>query len=747
MKNKRIAQSAFFRLSILLGLIVFFAGALLVMFAAGGPQALTRDGARHLGELHRANTPSVAPAGGVYEAWVARYNGPGNNHDEARAIAVDSSGNVYVAGTSYGSGTLSDYATIKYNSTGQQQWVARYNGPENGDEELHAMAVDSAGNVYVTGWSGINNSHYDCTTVKYNSAGQEEWVARYNAAPGGFAVGEGIAVDGSGNVYVAAGTPFCATIKYNAAGQEQWVAEYHGGANHDFPAAIAVGQTGNVYVSGASSSCPFDDYLTVEYNSAGQEQWVARYNGPGNNDDKANANAVDTSGNVCVTGESFAYGSSSDYVTIKYDAAGHQQWLARYDHAGGSDRSHALALDNSGNVYVTGEVGDQNAYADYGTVKYNAAGQQQWVAFYNGPPGNAPDVATSVAIDGSGNVYVTGSSSRINYCYCESSYATIKYNSAGQEQWATRYDGTGDDDNEAVAIAVDQLGNVYVTGIGGNDFVTVKYGQGASPTPTVTPTASPTPTPTLTPTPSTTPNPTITPTPPECSPWPCNTPSPTPTGTPTPVPLCCQYVTGIGAGAIVPGTLDIGNHCDNCLTLVSFPFTVHFYDATFNQAFVNSNGSLLFTGNEAYLATSCPLPDFCLDAAILAYQSDLRTDRPGDGVFTSISGTAPNRVFNIEWRTSYLERMGTANFEVRLYENRNSFDIVYGATVDNGALEESGIQQGSIGQCDAPATTFSCHTPILTNGLKVTYAFGPCITPRSKPTPRPRPTPPPRSSL
>src|SRR5205807_9296512 len=143
---------------------------------------------------------------------------------------------------------LRDYTTIKYDSAGQQQWVSRYNGPENGDDELHAMAVDSAGNVYVTGWSGINNSHYDCTTIKYDSAGQEQWVARYNAPSGsGYAAGQAIGVDGSGNVFVAADTPFCVTIKYDAAGEEQWVAEYHGGANHDFPAAIAVGNTGNVY--------------------------------------------------------------------------------------------------------------------------------------------------------------------------------------------------------------------------------------------------------------------------------------------------------------------------------------------------------------------------------------------------------------------------------------------------------------------------------------------------------------------
>jgi hypothetical protein len=141
------------------------------------------------------------------------------------------------------------------------------------------MVIDGSGNVYVTGWSGINNSYYDCTTIKYNSAGEEQWVVRYNAQPRGYASGEAIAVDGSGNVYVEAFTSnqpnavFCATIKYNAAGEEQWVAEYHdGGANDDEPAAIAVDGAGNVYVTGRTMNCPDTDYLTLKYNSAGEEQ-------------------------------------------------------------------------------------------------------------------------------------------------------------------------------------------------------------------------------------------------------------------------------------------------------------------------------------------------------------------------------------------------------------------------------------------------------------------------------------------
>ena len=149
MKKKHTAQSAFLSLCISLGMLVFLAGILLALFAATGSQPSTYQ-----------RTPHVL-AGGVYEAWVARYNGTGNGNDEAQAVAVDSSGNVYVAGTMFGSGTLNDLATIKYDSAGQQQWVALYNDFNNPDAQLNAMTIDKSGNVYVTGWSG----YFTVTTI------------------------------------------------------------------------------------------------------------------------------------------------------------------------------------------------------------------------------------------------------------------------------------------------------------------------------------------------------------------------------------------------------------------------------------------------------------------------------------------------------------------------------------------------------------------------------------------------------
>ena len=137
-------------------------------------------------------------------------------------------------------------------------------------------------------------------------------------------------------------------------------------------------------------------------------------------------------------------------------------------------------------------------------------------------------------------------------------------------------------------------------------------------------------------------------------------------------------------------------------------------------------------------ATLCPTPTMARPsshttttyAPMLQYRQTARISPAGCGIFTSVSGTAPNRVFNIEWRTGYFGRPGTANFEVQLSESSTDINVVYGATVDDGLEETSGIQSSSSG----PATQFSCGKATLTDGLQVTYSCA------AGPTPTPTPT-------
>ena len=178
-----------------------------------------------------------------------------------------------------------------------------------------------------------------------------------------------------------------ATVKYNSAGEQQWVARYNGEANNGGVAtAIAFDKSGKLYVTGTSG----DDYVTIKYNSAGEQQWVARYDGPGHDLDAAYAIAVDTSDNVYVTGFSGGAGTDLDYATIKYDSAGQQQWVARYDGpVSRFDEAAAMAIDSSGNVYVTGISLGSDTVIDFVTVKYDSLGKEQWVARYNNGGGSA----------------------------------------------------------------------------------------------------------------------------------------------------------------------------------------------------------------------------------------------------------------------------------------------------------------------------------------------------------------------
>ncbi len=419
------------------------------------------------------------------EQWVRRYNGPGNDYDVAHSIAVDNSGNVYVTGYCTISGINRDYCTIKYNSSGVQQWAQRYNGPADSSDYGEAIAVDNSGNVYVTGYSQGSGTNQDYCTIKYNSAGLVSWLQRYNGPGNSGDYAKSIAIDNSGNVYVTgysmgSGTSqdYC-TIKYNSSGVQQWASRYNGpGNNVDQASSIAVDNSGYVYVTGKTTvSETNSDYCTIKYNSSGLVSWLQTYNGPGNDYDIANSIAIDNSGNVYVTGSTFGgYSTWEDYCTIKYNSSGVQQWAQIYIGPIDVDVANSIAVDISGNVFVTGGSMNTNWDFDYYTIKYNASGGQGWAQRYNGP-GDTNDFAYSLAIDNSGNVYVTGSSTGIGTGH---DYCTIKYNSSGVQQWDQRYNGPGNDADVASSIAVDNSGNIFVTGgsIGSgtdDDYCTIKY--------------------------------------------------------------------------------------------------------------------------------------------------------------------------------------------------------------------------------------------------------------------------------
>jgi uncharacterized delta-60 repeat protein len=426
------------------------------------------------------------------QKWIAAYNGPGNDADRPSAIAVDASGNAVVAGSSRGAGTGYDYAVIKYTTAGVQSWVARYDGVFSGDDFASAVALDPSGFVYVTGWSSdVTTVLFNEVTVMYNSSGFLQWSSRYKSSQSNDSYAAAIVNDGAGGVIVAgfsdleggAGYDY-STISYAFTGSQVWEARYDGpGISDDAATAAAADKSGNVYVAGFSrSSVSGYDFLTVKYDPSGVLQWASRYDGPSGGDDIVSAIATDAAGNVYVTGYSYdSSGATSEFATVKYDPAGGQAWVGRY--AGlleSNNFAFALAVSNSGDVFVTGTAGDSSGAAyDYLTTKYNSGGAEQWNARYSGS-GDGGDFANAVAVDSSGNAYVTGASDESSARGYD--YGTLKYAGNGTKLWIAKYNGTGSDDDDATDIAVDASGSVTVTGsslgsITSYDYATVRYGS------------------------------------------------------------------------------------------------------------------------------------------------------------------------------------------------------------------------------------------------------------------------------
>jgi uncharacterized delta-60 repeat protein len=265
-----------------------------------------------------------------------------------------------------------------------------------------------------------------------------------------------------------------ATIKYDAEGTEQWVHRYSYTNADDEAQAIAMDNDGYVYVSGFSyaAGSTYHDYATIKYDSDGNVLWTRRYSGPYS--DLAYDLAVNQTGEVFVTGS-----IGGDCGTVKYSTTGTLIWVQQYDGPGEYlDQASAIAVDSESNVFITGYVTGIDSEYDYATIKYDTDGNELWAAGYNGP-GNENDIARAIAVDDSGNVYVTGASRAEGFD--GSDYCTIKYDSEGSEIWAARYNNPSPwSSDDAQDIVVDWMGNVYVTGTSWDDvtrydYVTIKY--------------------------------------------------------------------------------------------------------------------------------------------------------------------------------------------------------------------------------------------------------------------------------
>jgi uncharacterized delta-60 repeat protein len=323
-------------------------------------------------------------AGASY--WIATLGGA--NTDTGNGIAVDSSGNIHVVGTTDSAGTgSSDILVTKYDTLGAISWQ-RVLGAATADEG-YGIALDSSGGVYITGIQNANSGSSDITIAKYTALGAYSWQRRLAGVNSD--EGRGITVTAAGDVFVVGPENSTTNIfiaKYNTSGTFAWAKSLNNTGGLDIGYGVSVDSSGNAYLVGQSINAA----LIAKYDTSGAVSWQSTLSGSGSNDFRAIA--VDSSGNACVTGAR----SGGNLLIARWLAAGTLDWQGTVSGVTGT----GAAIDASGNCYVSGTT---TSSAEAFVAKYNISGALQWQRVLNG---SSSDFGYGVSVDNAGSVYVTG---------------------------------------------------------------------------------------------------------------------------------------------------------------------------------------------------------------------------------------------------------------------------------------------------------------------------------------------------
>jgi uncharacterized protein (TIGR03437 family) len=471
----------------------------------------------------------------------------GSSDDAGSGIAVDGLGNAYVVG--YTAST--DFKTqnplqaanrgdadafiAKINPSGSQLVYSTYLG-SSGEDIGFAIATDTSGNAYVTGYSGANDFNIQSALQQTYRGNIDAFVARINSTGSALSystylggadgdLGAAIAVDGAGNAYVSGYTlstdfntkdPIQTTnrggldgfvTKINSAGSALVYSTYLGGGGDDLSYGLTVDAAGNVYLTGVTESADFptrspyqsvrkgsSDAFATKINASGTDLLYSSYFG-GDGADFGRGIAIDTASNIYLTGDSTsrnlptkdplqpANRGFSDAFIAKLNAAGSDLIYGTYLGGSRTDTGYGIAIDGAGNAYVTGSTdsldfnlsnpiqSDKLGGIDSFIAKISADGSQLTYSTYLGGSGN--DLGLSIAVDGAGNAYVTGFTFAADFPITNSLQPAIRGNSEAFAVkieangsvlgYSTYFGGSGFD--QGLDIAVDQAGNAYVAGV------------------------------------------------------------------------------------------------------------------------------------------------------------------------------------------------------------------------------------------------------------------------------------------
>ena len=414
----------------------------------------------HIGLAIGLLYPTHYGMGQVKQEWVRFYDGRGKR-DEATAMDIDKHGNVYVTGPSRVTTYYDDYATIKYNSAGDSLWERNYDGPTQLGDVPVAIGVDFNEYVYVTGYGHISTLPFTAfVTISYESDSstkvRERWRREFpSPAVQGTHQAYAMTIDRrdyGGDEFIAGWNVNreCVTLRYDPFGTRLWDDAYApadnvAGMQHK-GTAVALDNSRNVIVAGWSDrSAPAGfrpDNLLIKYGLNGGRTWVERYHSGDTNSSFLGLKvAVDASNQIYVGGNA-TIGIYQYVFLLKYDSTGQFLWERDYPTVGdvGSKQFTGLAVDFQGNPIIS--CGGLASSTDNDVVKYAPDGGLLWAT-------NSGGGARAIAVDDSGDVYVTGTD-----------YRTTRFDgSTGDTVWRVRYNGVNGNPDQANAIAVDDSGN------------------------------------------------------------------------------------------------------------------------------------------------------------------------------------------------------------------------------------------------------------------------------------------------
>jgi hypothetical protein len=414
----------------------------------------------------------VVNASPVQQAWVAKYSLGSQSDNRAVAIALDSNGDIIVAGHGTSSSNGYDYILLKYSPVGTQVWARTYTSPGTFNDQVRGIKVDNAGDIFVTGTS---------ETLMYSANGTLLWNQPY--------AGRALAVDGE-HVYVTgfSNTVFATAKLSKLNGSNVWLRTFTvlGGPDGSSE-AIALHQDTNVVVAGANTcydvrGMRYVNLYTLAYRSSGADLWSTAWEPTcGLLRAIVKSVATDALGNTYVLVGFDSHGI--DYYALKFDPQGNSLW--KYYLGFGNilfGAPGALVLDSNGFPHLTGGGYREGYSQQFTTAKLDPlAGTNIWYQQYGG---SGVDQATSIGLDSDGNTYVTGRSAPGPLGSAVYDIATLKYTPDGNSLWVQRFNGPANLHDEAAAIAVSPSGDVYVTGFSTTssnlvELTTIKYIEAA----------------------------------------------------------------------------------------------------------------------------------------------------------------------------------------------------------------------------------------------------------------------------